>query len=112
MICEQEKETIHKYRVTYKKLRALCRMMDVLEDGNGIKVKKGWKKIYQAAGEVRDNQLMQEMAATIFRSDALKVLLEGQLVLHAKNLAATLDDVNPGKMDFQKWKDPAGRIRK
>ncbi|KIC95281.1 CHAD domain-containing protein [Flavihumibacter solisilvae] len=107
MIHEQEKEAIHKFRVTYKKMRALFRMMDVLEKGQGIKIKKGWKKIYRAAGAVRDNQLMQEMAAQQFGRKSLAEFLEGQEILHSKNLAAVLDDVDPGKMDFQQWKHPA-----
>lgn len=107
MTTVHEKESIHKFRVTYKKLRALCRMMDVLQNGKGINVSKGWKKIYKAAGAVRDNQLMQEMAADQFSSKALMELLEGQLVLHTKNLSAVLDDVDPGKMHFNKWKHPA-----
>ena len=53
-------ETIHQFRVEYKKLRAFLRMLTAQEETGGeITVSKKLKKVYTISGSIRDLQLQQ-----------------------------------------------------
>ncbi|MES1213947.1 MAG: CHAD domain-containing protein [Bacteroidota bacterium] len=53
--------TIHEFRVEYKKLRALLRLLSQQPGiGNEIKISRGLKKVYVIAGSLRDLQLQQQ----------------------------------------------------
>ncbi|MDQ6889024.1 MAG: CHAD domain-containing protein [Bacteroidota bacterium] len=58
-----EGETLHQFRVEYKKLRAFLRMLSKNEAGLKIKVSKKLKKVYTISGSIRDLQLQQERIA-------------------------------------------------
>jgi len=54
-------ETIHQFRVAYKKLRAFLRMISQEHDTAGkIKISKKLKKDYNISGSIRDLQLQQQ----------------------------------------------------
>jgi CHAD domain-containing protein len=54
-------ESIHQFRVEYKKLRAFFRMLSQHQEKAGeIKISKTLKKIYTISGTIRDLQLQQQ----------------------------------------------------
>lgn len=54
-------EAIHQFRVAYKKLRALLRMLSQEDDTTGeVKVLRKLKKAYNISGSIRDLQLQQQ----------------------------------------------------
>ena len=54
-------ESIHQFRVAYKKLRAFLRMISQQnKKGRGIKFPKKLKKAYKISGSIRDLQLQQQ----------------------------------------------------
>lgn len=52
-------ETIHKFRVEYKKLRAFFRLVNESTGRSKIKIQKKLKNVYSLAGNLRDLQLQQ-----------------------------------------------------
>lgn len=58
-------ETIHQFRVAYKKLRAVFRMLSYKKE-QGLKIGKKLKNTYRTTGAIRDLQLQQQrvIAAT------------------------------------------------
>jgi CHAD domain-containing protein len=66
-------ETIHEFRVEYKKLRAFLRMISQEEEtGEEIKIAKKLKKGYAAAGSIRDLQLQQQQILEVTRQTKKK----------------------------------------
>ncbi|HEX5026159.1 MAG TPA: CHAD domain-containing protein [Agriterribacter sp.] len=68
-----EGETIHRFRVEYKKLRAFLRMLS--QSGQieaKIKVSKNLKKVYRLAGSIRDLQLQQQRVRNAAKDDPKK----------------------------------------
>lgn len=51
-------EAIHDLRVAYKKLRAFIRLVQQEQGAAGLRLGKRLKKLYRAAGDVRDLQLL------------------------------------------------------
>ena len=78
-------DTIHGFRVAYKKLRAFLRMLAKQQGKSGeLKISKELKKVYQLSGAIRDLQLQQQriIAATKYRikkPDKYLVLLDRQI---------------------------------
>jgi len=53
-------EAIHQFRVEYKKLRAILRMLSQQKEIGEIEVSKKLKKVYNILGSIRDMQLQQQ----------------------------------------------------
>ena len=61
IIPDYDTETIHQFRLTYKKLRAFLRMLSQQQDTSGeIKMSKKLKNVYNLSGAIRDLQLQQQ----------------------------------------------------
>lgn len=68
-------ESIHQFRVVYKKLRALLRMLSQQYDQVGeIKISKKLKKCYNISGSIRDFQLQQQRILEVTLHDPNKPL--------------------------------------
>lgn len=57
-------ETIHKFRVSVKKLRALLRLLKIANDGKSPGLTTKFKNLYCIAGDIRDGALAMEKAKT------------------------------------------------
>lgn len=66
-------ETIHQFRVSYKRLRAFLRMI-AEADGKkkGIGISKNLKAAYRISGAIRDRQLQQQRIRKATRHDVIK----------------------------------------
>ena len=99
-----EEEQIHRFRVLYKKTRALYRMAGLLSVGKGFRLHKSWKQVYQSAGMVRDTQILLKLVITQMGEGPLANLLQQQLFHHQGSFNAVLLQSDPGKEHYNKWK--------
>ncbi|GAB2824354.1 CHAD domain-containing protein [Ferruginibacter profundus] len=77
-------ESIHLFRVEYKKLRAFLRLLAIQKKGSGkIKVSKKLKEIYHITGSIRDLQLQQQRI-TAFTEKIVKKPLHCIAILQKK----------------------------
>jgi len=66
-------ETIHQFRVEYKKLRAFLRMIAQNNETTGeLKISKKLKKAYNFSGSVRDLQLQQQRILEVTKQELKK----------------------------------------
>ena len=78
-------ESIHQFRVWYKKLRAFLRMISQQnEKGRGVKFFKKLKKAYKISGSIRDLQLQQQRIQQTINPKLKKP--EGYLMLLQKEI--------------------------
>ena len=59
-----DKEIIHEFRVTVKKLRSFLRLLRMHSHKQSIKIPKKFKRLYQIAGTIRDAQLELEKVSS------------------------------------------------
>lgn len=101
-------ETIHQFRVAYKKLRAVFRMLSYKKE-QGLKIGKKLKKTYRTAGAIRDLQLQQQrvIAATKGEPEKPKAYLSyiKQEIGKLKPVLAELIGSNP-LVDSKKKSSP------
>ncbi|RYD50723.1 MAG: CHAD domain-containing protein [Sphingobacteriales bacterium] len=70
IVPEYEEDTIHRFRVATKKLRALLRLVEASQpDEVSSKLPKKFKNLYSLSGDVRDGQLMTKRAAETEATD-------------------------------------------
>lgn len=58
-------ETIHQFRVEYKKLRAFLRLLSIAVSSEEIKISNKFKNVYRVAGSIRDIQLVKKSMVEI-----------------------------------------------
>jgi CHAD domain-containing protein len=70
IVPEYEEDTIHRFRVATKKLRALLRLVEASQPEDvSSKLPKKFKKLYSLSGDIRDGQLMTKRAAETDATD-------------------------------------------
>ena len=62
---------VHQFRVQFKKTRALFRMANAVEGGDGHRIKKSWKKVYSATGALRDAAIIMQMVGKEFEGESM-----------------------------------------
>lgn len=67
-------EAIHRFRVEYKKLRAFLRMLSFNSGKEPLKISGSLKKVYAAAGILRDLQIQQLLVANATKGSPKKPL--------------------------------------
>lgn len=105
-----DEETIHRFRVLYKKTRALYRMAGTVNTGKAFRLRNTWKQVYQGAGTVRDTQLLQNLVSVEIGEGPLTVLLLEQLHHHQHSFNDILRQSDPGKEHFDKWKKGTSQV--
>ncbi len=71
-----EKEDIHAFRVTVKKLRALLRMLNENKDQKELKIPGGLKAFYNCVGMIRNVQLFIHTIKNEKKEEALSSLIQ------------------------------------
>ncbi len=84
----QREEDIHQFRVNYKKLRALLRMLH----HNKARLPKCFKRLYTAAGSIRDLQLHYQTLSTYFGQQNTLPVIYMSHILQATTDACTQFD--------------------
>jgi len=84
-----EKDPIHDWRVDYKKMRAVIRLLD--EEEKKLEIPLSMKDVYTLAGEVRDRQMQFERMLQWFGSESLfppayTTLLQDEISTYAGQL--------------------------
>ena len=75
-------DAVHRFRVQYKKLRALLRMIQTDPAVSGrAHISKKLKRVYRISGSIRDLQLHQQRINTVYRNSKNK---PGTYLLHLK----------------------------
>lgn len=95
-------EDIHEMRKSYKKLRALIRLMQIKQDEKSPL--KDFKQVYKTAGEVRDRQLYRLFIMPYFERAGLHGgrymhYLDKQINKHKKKLQKKLGKYKLGKLE-------------
>lgn len=71
-----DEETVHKFRIGYKKLRAYLRMLCSLpQHSNKLVVSKSLKEYYAVMGDIRDHQMLQKKLQQEQPSDEVDALM-------------------------------------
>jgi CHAD domain-containing protein len=71
MALDFDKDTIHDFRVEYKKLRAFFRLVNGEAGKKKIQVAKNLKEVYSLAGSLRDQQLQQARMSEVAKEKLL-----------------------------------------
>ena len=98
-------EAIHQFRVEYKKLRALLRMLSQQEETTGeIKISNTLKEVYSISGSIRDLQLQQHRIVEATKQEQKKpqaylTLLQKEMDSPKPELSEILlrNSINAGK---------------
>ena len=98
---EPAEEPIHRFRVGYKKLRALFRMEGLVQEHSAYSVPRSLKKIYAAAGQVRDTQLLTAYIQEEMGDTVLVQVLDKQLRVQLQSLLIILQQTNGVRADVE-----------